>query len=85
MPSLSLASWILVVVVALFTAIAAIWDYRQHRIPNKLTLPVFALGPDLSGRFSRLAGAGKMRWAVSGRLRSAVRTLDCRGRRAAVT
>lgn len=44
MPSLSLASWILVVVVALFTAIAAIWDYRQHRIPNKLTLPVFALG-----------------------------------------
>ena len=44
MPSLSLASWILVVVVALFTAIAAFWDYWQFRIPNKLTLPVFAAG-----------------------------------------
>ena len=44
MPQLSLASWILVVVVGLFTALAAIWDYRQHRIPNKLTLPVFFAG-----------------------------------------
>jgi prepilin peptidase CpaA len=44
MPQLSLASWILVFVVGLFTAIAAIWDYRQHRIPNKLTLPVFFAG-----------------------------------------
>lgn len=44
MPQLSLASWILVVVVGLFTAIAAIWDYRQHRIPNNLTLPVFFAG-----------------------------------------
>jgi prepilin peptidase CpaA len=44
MPQLSLASWILVVVVGLFTAIAAIWDFRQYRIPNKLTLPVFFAG-----------------------------------------
>ena len=44
MPQLSPASWILVVVVGLFTAIAAIWDYRQHRIPNNLTLPVFFAG-----------------------------------------
>lgn len=58
MPSLSLASWILVVVVALFTAVAAIWDYRQHRIPNKLTLPVFAMGLIYQAWFHGWAGLG---------------------------
>ena len=44
MSDLSPASIVLVVVAALFTAAAAVWDIRQRRIPNKLTLPVFALG-----------------------------------------
>ncbi len=34
----------LVLVAAVFTAIAAGWDLRSRRIPNKLTLPVFAAG-----------------------------------------
>lgn len=58
MPQLSLASWILVVVVALFTAVAAIWDYRQHRIPNNLTLPVFFAGWIYQGVFHGWAGIG---------------------------
>ncbi len=58
MPQLSLASWILVVVVGLFTAIAAIWDYRQHRIPNKLTLPVFFAGWVYQGLFHGWPGIG---------------------------
>ncbi len=41
---LSPQSWLLVLAVGLFTATAAIWDWRYWRIPNKLTLPVFALG-----------------------------------------
>lgn len=41
---LSPQSWVLVVAVGLFTATAAVWDWRYWRIPNKLTLPVFALG-----------------------------------------
>lgn len=58
MPQLSLASWILVVVVGLFTAIAAIWDYRQHRIPNNLTLPVFFAGWVYQGVFHGWPGIG---------------------------
>ncbi len=58
MPQLSLASWILVVVVGLFTAIAAIWDYRQHRIPNNLTLPVFFAGWVYQGIFHGWPGVG---------------------------
>ncbi len=58
MPTLSLASWILVVVVGLFTAMAAIWDYRQHRIPNNLTLPVFFAGWVYQALFHQWAGLG---------------------------
>ncbi len=58
MPQLSLASWILVVAVGLFTAIAAIWDYRQHRIPNNLTLPVFFAGWIYQGVFHGWSGIG---------------------------
>jgi len=58
MPQLSLASWILVVVVALFTAIAAVWDYRQHRIPNNLTLPVFFAGWIYQAVFHGWSGIG---------------------------
>ncbi len=28
----------------IFTAVAAVWDLREKRIPNKLTLPMFAAG-----------------------------------------
>jgi prepilin peptidase CpaA len=41
---LSPGSTVLVLVAAVFTAVAAGWDLRTRRIPNKLTLPVFALG-----------------------------------------
>lgn len=58
MPELSLASWILVVVAGLFTAIAAVWDYRQHRIPNKLTLPVFFAGWVYQVIFHQWSGLG---------------------------
>lgn len=36
--------FVFIVVVALFTAIAAVVDVRQHRIPNYLTVPVALLG-----------------------------------------
>lgn len=41
---LSFGSIVLVIVAAAFTAVAAIWDLRTRRIPNALTLPVFAAG-----------------------------------------
>lgn len=41
---LSLGSTVLVLVAAVFTAIAAGWDLRTRRIPNKLTFPVFLAG-----------------------------------------
>jgi prepilin peptidase CpaA len=42
--ALSPPSWLLVLVVGLFTTAAAVWDWRYWRIPNNLTLPTFALG-----------------------------------------
>ena len=44
MPDLSPGSILLVIVAAAFTSAAAVWDVRERRIPNKLTLPVFAIG-----------------------------------------
>jgi len=44
MPQLSAGSIVLLVVVAAFTATAAVWDFRHRRIPNQLTLPVFIAG-----------------------------------------
>jgi len=44
MPDVSPDSILLVLVVAAFTAAAAVWDMRHRRIPNALTLPVFGLG-----------------------------------------
>ncbi len=35
---------VLIVCMSAFTLVAAYIDYRTHRIPNKLTLPVFLLG-----------------------------------------
>ncbi|MGE0376458.1 MAG: prepilin peptidase [Planctomycetaceae bacterium] len=44
MSDLSFQSWVLVLAVGAFTVAAATWDWRHWRIPNKLTLPTFALG-----------------------------------------
>ncbi len=41
---LSFGSATLAVAVSLFTAVAAVWDLRTKRIPNKLTLPMFFAG-----------------------------------------
>lgn len=41
---LSLGSTLLVLVAAVFTAVAAGWDLRTRRIPNKLTFPTFVAG-----------------------------------------
>lgn len=38
------ASMVLVAAAGLFTAVAAFWDIRTKRIPNKLTLPMFFAG-----------------------------------------
>lgn len=41
---LTLGSTVLVLVAAVFTAVAAGWDLRTRRIPNRLTIPVFLAG-----------------------------------------
>ena len=53
------------IIVAVYTAIAAIIDYRQHRIPNYLTVPAAILGltyhtlmPNGMGILASLAGLG---------------------------
>src|SRR5262245_29999030 len=38
------ANWVLVVAMVVFTAVAAVWDLREKRIRNKLTLPMFFAG-----------------------------------------
>lgn len=38
------ANWVLLVTMVVFTAVAAGWDLREKRIPNKLTLPMFFAG-----------------------------------------
>lgn len=55
---LSLASTILVIAVAALTGVAAITDIRWRKIPNKLTLPMFALGWVYQGWFYGLNGLG---------------------------
>lgn len=42
--TLSPAILVLISAVSIFTAVAAFWDLRTKRIPNKLTLPMFAAG-----------------------------------------
>jgi prepilin peptidase CpaA len=44
MADINLQLVVFVVAVGLFTAIAAVTDFRWHRIPNRLTVPVFLLG-----------------------------------------
>ena len=55
---LSVASVVLVAAVGLFTAGAAIWDWRHWMIPNKLTFPAFGLGLVYQAAFFGLPGLG---------------------------
>ncbi|MBX3440530.1 MAG: prepilin peptidase [Planctomycetaceae bacterium] len=55
---LSFQSWLLVLVVGAYTTAAATWDWRHWRIPNKLTLPTFALGWVYQAVFHGWAGLG---------------------------
>ena len=56
MPEMNLPLVLFLVCVGLFTAVAAAWDLRMRRIPNKLTLPVFGLGLLYQGVFYGWAG-----------------------------
>lgn len=64
MPALSPATLILVIAVGAFTALAAFWDFKSKRIPNKLTLPMFfagwvyQLGMSMAYGWDHLASAG---------------------------
>jgi len=54
----SLATIVLIVCTSVFTLAAALIDYRTQRIPNKLTLPMFAAGWVYQLAFNQLAGLG---------------------------
>lgn len=47
---------VFVLSVGLFTAIAAVTDFRWHRIPNRLTVPVFLLGLLYQAAFNGWSG-----------------------------
>jgi len=56
---LNLQQMVLILGAGLFTAVAAISDLRTRRIPNKLTVPVFALGLIYQVSFSGWSGLGE--------------------------
>lgn len=56
MADLSTSSLVLACAMAVFTLVAAFWDQRFMKIPNKLTLPVFALGWIYQGVFHGFPG-----------------------------
>lgn len=56
MPPLDVSTIVLLVCVGAFTAAAAISDLRSWRIPNKLTVPAFALGLVYQVSFFHLDG-----------------------------
>ncbi len=58
MPELTLQLIVFLVGLAVLTAGAAIWDIGVRRIPNVLTLPVFALGLVYQAWFNGFAGLG---------------------------
>ncbi len=58
MPELSLQLVLFIVCVGLFTGAAAVSDIRWRKIPNKLTVPVFALGLIYQIAFNGLQGLG---------------------------
>ena len=53
-----IGNWVLAGAMAAFTAVAAGWDLREKRIPNKLTLPVFFAGWAYQILFHGWAGLG---------------------------
>ena len=57
-PELPLSTWVLVIVCGAFTAVAAAWDIKFRKIPNKLTLPVFAAGWVYQLAFHGMSGMG---------------------------
>jgi Flp pilus assembly protein protease CpaA len=56
MPPLDVSTIILLLCVGAFTAAAAFSDLRLWRIPNKLTIPAFALGLVYQVSFFQLGG-----------------------------
>jgi len=59
MPSTpNFADYLLLACVGLFTLLAAVVDVRFRKIPNKLTVPFFALGLIYQTAFHGLAGLG---------------------------
>ena len=56
MPEISTQHILLIICVGLYTAAAAVWDFRTRRIPNKLTLPMFVTGWVYQGAFAGWAG-----------------------------
>ena len=58
MPELNLQLTVFLTCVGLFTAVAAVWDLRTRRIPNKLTLPALVAGIVYQLAFNGLAGLG---------------------------
>lgn len=62
---------IFVIIVGLFTAVAAISDFRTRKIPNKLTVPVFVLGLIYQAAFNGWSGNPEMGLATCG-LKSAL-------------
>jgi prepilin peptidase CpaA len=53
-----LGNWVMASAMTAFTAVAAGWDLREKRIPNKLTLPVFFAGWIYQAMFHGWAGLG---------------------------
>lgn len=47
---------VLIVVLAVFTATAVVWDTRYRKIPNKLTIPMFFAGWVYQGVFHQWTG-----------------------------
>jgi prepilin peptidase CpaA len=56
MPETNFQLVLFVMSVGLFTATAAVTDFRWHRIPNRLTVPVFLLGLLYQAVFNGWAG-----------------------------
>jgi prepilin peptidase CpaA len=56
MPEITLQLIVFLLCVGAYTIAAAIWDIRIKKIPNKLTLPVFALGIVYQASFNQWSG-----------------------------
>ena len=60
MPNIELTTELILFIlgVACLTVGATFWDIYKRKIPNKLTLPIFALGIVYQGTFNGLSGLG---------------------------